>query len=106
MPRLKLDVTSEVLRLADLVTLPVTTAGRALARLFVRERVETAPTEERAIIQDLLREGELEGVGEREELAIISGLVEFSEKVVLPGADGVAMDGAEAVARMAAENWP
>jgi putative hemolysin len=33
-------------------------------------------------MQDLLREGELEGVGEREEIAIISGVVEFSEKVV------------------------
>ena len=33
-------------------------------------------------IQDLLREGELEGVGEHEEIAIISGVVEFSEKVV------------------------
>ena len=30
----------------------------------------------------MLREGELEGVGEREEIAIISGVVEFSEKVV------------------------
>ena len=37
---------------------------------------------DRDTIQDLLREGELEGVGEREEIAIISGVVEFSEKVV------------------------
>src|SRR5918911_243365 len=36
---------------------------------------------ERDPIQDLLREGELEGVGEREEIAIITGVVEFGEKV-------------------------
>jgi putative hemolysin len=30
-------------------------------------------------LQDLLREGELEGVGEREEIAIITGVVEFGE---------------------------
>jgi putative hemolysin len=71
-----------VLQLADLVTRPVIAAGHALARLFVRERPETKPSEDRDIIQDLLREGELEGVGEREEIAIISGVVEFSEKVV------------------------
>jgi putative hemolysin len=29
----------------------------------------------------LLREGELEGVGEREEIAIITGVVEFGEKI-------------------------
>ncbi len=37
---------------------------------------------ERDAIQDLLREGELEGIGEREEIAIISGVVDFSEKQV------------------------
>jgi putative hemolysin len=71
-----------VLRLADVVTLPLTAAGRAIARLFVREPSETPAPPERDAIQDLLREGELEGVGEREEIAIISGVVEFSEKVV------------------------
>src|SRR4051812_47221907 len=65
-----------VLRLADVVTTPFTAVGRILARLFVKERVETRPAVERDAIQDLLREGELEGVGEREEIAIISGVVE------------------------------
>jgi putative hemolysin len=37
---------------------------------------------EREALHDLLREGELEGVGEREEIAIISGVVEFGEKRV------------------------
>jgi putative hemolysin len=70
-----------VLRLAELVTTPVNAFGRAVARAIVpadasRERGERDP------IQDLLREGELEGVGEREEIAIITGVVEFGEKVV------------------------
>ena len=71
-----------VLRLTDLVTRPILAAGRLLARLFVKERPEGVPEADRDTIQDLLREGELEGVGEREEIAIISGVVEFSEKVV------------------------
>jgi putative hemolysin len=57
-------------------------AGRGIGTMFVKERVETNAPAERDAIQDLLREGELEGVGEREEIAIISGVVEFSEKVV------------------------
>jgi len=71
-----------VLRVADVVTIPITAAGRALVRFFMRGQVASAPPAERDPIQDLLREGELEGVGEREEIAIISGVVEFSEKVV------------------------
>jgi putative hemolysin len=70
-----------VLRLVDLVTTPLTAVGRFVARLFVNERVEATPAVERDAIQDLLREGELEGVGEREEIAIISGVVKFSEKI-------------------------
>jgi len=71
-----------VLRLADLLTTPLIAAGRAIARPFVVERPEAPEPLERDGIQDLLREGELEGVGEREEIAIITGVVEFSEKVV------------------------
>jgi putative hemolysin len=71
-----------VLRLTDLLTRPILGAGRMLARLFVQERPEGIADADRDTIQDLLREGELEGIGEREEIAIISGVVEFSEKVV------------------------
>jgi putative hemolysin len=71
-----------VLRLVDLFMRPLIAAGSALARPFVRERPEATPADERDTIQDLLREGELEGVGEREEIAIISGVVEFTEKIV------------------------
>jgi putative hemolysin len=71
-----------VLRLADVFTMPLTAMGQVIARPFVREPAEAPPPPERDAIQDLLREGELEGVGEREEIAIISGVVEFSEKLV------------------------
>jgi len=70
------------LRFTQLVTVPIIVSGRAIARIFVRERPEAPPPDDRDAIQDLLREGELEGVGEHEEIAIISGVVEFSEKVV------------------------
>ena len=71
-----------VLRVAEVITSPIVVAGRAIARMFVHERPEAPPADDRDAIQDLLREGELEGVGEHEEIAIISGVVEFSEKVV------------------------
>ena len=70
------------LRLTDLIATPVIVVGRSIARLLVKERADVTTPPERDAIQDLLREGELEGVGEREEIAIISGVVEFSEKVV------------------------
>jgi len=71
-----------LLRLTDLVTSPILATGRGVASLFVHARADTAESAERDPIQDLLREGQLEGVGEREEIAIISGVVEFSEKIV------------------------
>jgi putative hemolysin len=70
------------LRLTHLVMMPAVAAGRAAARLVVRRAPASPEPEERDPIQELLREGELEGIGEREEIAIISGVVEFSEKVV------------------------
>ena len=71
-----------LLQLTDVVTRPILAIGRMLARIVVWKRPEREPEAERDTIQDLLREGELEGVGERDEIAIISGVVQFSEKVV------------------------
>jgi putative hemolysin len=71
-----------VLRATEVVTAPFLMLGRTLAHRFVREPEATTAATERDDIQDLLREGELEGVGEREEIKIISGVVEFAEKVV------------------------
>jgi putative hemolysin len=57
----------------------------AFAGLFakpVHTHAEAAP-DDREALEDLLREGELEGVGEASESAIISGVVEFGEKLAL-----------------------
>ncbi len=71
-----------VLRVVDVITLPIVNAGEAIAHMFIRETRPAPDLADRDAIQDLLREGELEGIGEREEIAIISGVVEFSEKIV------------------------
>lgn len=55
----------------------------SLARSIVA-RLDRTPSHrpERDGLSDLLREGELEGIGERDEIAIITGVVEFGEKLV------------------------
>jgi putative hemolysin len=70
------------LRAMELVAAPLLDVGRRVASR-VRPGVPGDPGEEaeRDAIQDLLREGELEGVGEAGEIAIITGVVEFGEKV-------------------------
>jgi putative hemolysin len=71
-----------VLRVVDVITLPIVNAGETVAHMFIREKRPAPDLADRDAIQDLLREGELEGIGEREEIAIISGVVKFSEKIV------------------------
>ncbi|MEP7000023.1 MAG: CBS domain-containing protein [bacterium] len=72
---------SPLLEAAALIAVPVIGAGRLASKPF--ERRTTAERDaERDTIQDLLREGELEGVGEREEMEIITGVMEFGEKTV------------------------
>ena len=60
-------------------------ALRLVRRLTASERQgakpEPPPTDEETL-EELLREGELEGVGEAGEIAIISGVVQFGEKRV------------------------
>jgi putative hemolysin len=69
-----------------------------VARRFARTasaRAKAAP-DGHEMLEDLLREGELEGVGEASESAIISGVVEFGEKhavdVMTPRRDIVAVE--------------
>ena len=71
-----------VLEVTETLALPVVGLGRRIVRRL--EPPASASTEdmERDVIQDLLREGEMEGVGEHDEIAIISGVVEFGEKTV------------------------
>src|SRR5207244_1024066 len=70
--------------------------GRRAAAPFERQRGLASVDMEREALHDLLREGELEGVGEREEIAIINGVVEFGAKrvrdVMTPRSDIFALD--------------
>lgn len=84
------------------------------AALFVRRAAPVVPpgdADAREALEDLLREGELEGVGEASESAIISGVVEFGEKlaadVMTPRAEIVAVDrwaSADSIARAVAQS--
>lgn len=71
-----------VLRAADVVLTPLRvvaerTAGSPIAPHDPASGAEPVPRTE---LEDLLREGQLEGVGEETELAIISGVVQFGGK--------------------------
>jgi putative hemolysin len=72
---------SPLLEAAAIVAAPVVAAGRLVSRPFDRQ-AQLQNATERDTIQDLLREGELEGVGERQEMEIITGVMEFGEKTV------------------------
>ena len=72
---------SPLLEAAAMIASPIATAGRLASRPFARS-ASTRPESERDTIQDLLREGELEGVGERAEMEIITGVMTFGDKTV------------------------
>lgn len=74
-----------VLRAADAVTTPARLLGVRLAapahrRAARAHSARTVGEEARTDIEELLREGQLEGVSETEEMAIITGVVQFGEK--------------------------
>ena len=83
------------LRLLDWLCSPLLAFAALLVRPVTR-RMASAPRGEHDSLEDLLREGELEGVGEARESAIISGVVEFGEKqaheVMTPRAEIVAVE--------------
>jgi len=70
------------LRAVEVLVAPIVALGRRAASPFERNRGRVAVDVEREALHDLLREGELEGVGEHEEIAIINGVVEFGAKRV------------------------
>jgi putative hemolysin len=72
---------SPFMEAAAVIATPIVAAGRLAGRPFERLPAATRYAE-RDTIQDL-REGELEGVGEREELEIITGVMQFGEKRVV-----------------------
>ena len=72
---------SPLLEAAAVIASPVVGAGRIVSRPFDRPSApDQAPV--RDTIHELLREGELEGVGERQEMEIITGVMAFGEKAV------------------------
>ena len=98
---------SPVMEAAALIAAPIVAAGRLASRPFERPVSATHDTE-RDAIQDLLRDGELEGVGEREEMEIITGVMEFGDKrvgnVMIPRLEIFAIS-ASASAREIAEEF-
>jgi putative hemolysin len=78
-----LPVLMPVLRSVSAVLWPFVRAAHALARPFARQAGGDVAEESREEeIEDLLREGELEGIGEHTETEIIAGVVRFGEKPV------------------------
>jgi putative hemolysin len=70
---------SPLMEAAAIIASPIVLAGRFASRRYERQAAAVAG---RDTIQDLLREGELEGVGEREEMEIITGVMQFGDKLV------------------------
>lgn len=90
-------------RLVELALAPIVMLNRVVERRLQRGRPQA--DEERDGLEDLLREGELEGVGQREEIAIITGVVRFGEKmlkqVMTPRPDVFSLDDAVPPAEIA-----
>ncbi|HEU4989884.1 MAG: CBS domain-containing protein [Gemmatimonadota bacterium] len=71
-------ITLPVLRTAALFAAP----ALAVARRVGGRPASPGPATERRAVERLLREGELEGVSDRDDALIISGVAEFGDKVV------------------------
>ena len=85
------------LRVVEIAFTPLTALSRWVERFAARDkRAADESHDGRDGIEDLLREGELEGVGARDEIAIITGVVRFGEKtlrdVMTPRAQIFALD--------------
>jgi putative hemolysin len=76
-PSAVIPITMPVMRFVQLVTAPMLALGRLLGGV-----ADEAQEPQHEAMDDLLREGELEGVGKTDEIAIISGVMEFGEKTV------------------------
>jgi putative hemolysin len=81
-PSLLIPVLLPPLRLVEIALWPIVVLSRSVERRSARRRYEGLPHDARDGIEDLLREGEIEGVGARDEIAIITGVVRFGEKTV------------------------
>ncbi|MBL0172481.1 MAG: DUF21 domain-containing protein [Gemmatimonadaceae bacterium] len=86
-----------MLRLVDLCVTPFLRIAQATTRIIVRQPPR-AEHEMREGLEDLLRDGAFEGMAETEEMAIISGVMQFGEKtvadVMTPRSEVFALDSA------------
>ena len=101
------------LQVLEVALRPLVALLRRLSPPRVMPGAATAQEEDDAELEDLLREGELEGVGEKSEIAIITGVVQFGRKtlgeVMTPRDDVFALDrsvtGIELARRVAAAGY-
>lgn len=109
-PAESLPVVLPLLRVVEGLTMPLAhIAMRLVSRLFGASAA--APESPGDVLDDLLREGELEGVGVAEEREIISGVLEFGDtrvaEVMTPRGDIVAVERmarADQVAQLVAQS--
>lgn len=109
-PAESLPVVLPLLRVVEGLTMPLAhVAMRLVSRLFGGSAA--APETPGDVLEDLLREGELEGVGAAEEREIISGVLEFGDtrvaEVMTPRGDIVAVERtarADQVAQLVAQS--
>jgi putative hemolysin len=71
-----------LLRLVDLALSPFHAAAAALRRFITRSDRAQADEELRDGLEELLRDGTLDDISTKEEMAIISGVVQFGDKLV------------------------
>ncbi|MBV9879236.1 MAG: DUF21 domain-containing protein [Gemmatirosa sp.] len=81
-PALLVPVLVPLLRVVDAAVMPLRWAGCVLARPFRAAQPPAPADAARSDLEELLREGAREGVGESQEIAIITGVVQFGEKTV------------------------
>jgi putative hemolysin len=111
-PTALLPVLLPLLRGVEIVLAPFVVVARRVTAMLT-PRVPAPVDSKRDDLEDLLREGELEGVGEKTEMAIISGVVQFGNKtlgqIMTPRSEVFAIDervrGADLALRIAQSRY-
>jgi len=94
-PTALLPVLLPLLRVVEVALSPFVVVARRVTALFT-PRALAPSRSDRDDLEDLLREGEMEGVGEKTEMAIISGVAQFGNKtlgeIMTPRSEVFALD--------------
>jgi putative hemolysin len=95
-PTILIPTLIPILRVVDVAMAPLLALPRRVANSLAPHPAPAPAEVERDDLEDLLREGEMEGVGEETEIAIISGVVQFGQKtlgeVMTPRSEVFALD--------------